>query len=169
MSLTTQAEWVSHEKTIHMPEELWICCPRTGESLEDCPFCAQKNPSPAHLRSHNYFSCQNKILSDRTFDRKDYFLQHVAQEHNVSDGQKPLRLTQLVEAWRRPLAPGQGHQALHCGFCGLTFSTYAERIEHVTGHFMKGTNMVPWWSERISHHVPPLPAKGGLNSLNNNP
>lgn len=140
-----------------------MCCPRTGESLEHCPFCTQTNPSPAHLEEHNYYSCQNKLLSERTFDRKDTFLQHIAQEHNVSAGQKPLRLTQLVEAWRHPLTLKQGHQALHCGFCGLTFSTYVERTEHVAGHFMKGTDMVSWWSERKSHHVMP-PAKGGHNN-----
>ncbi|KAL5391611.1 hypothetical protein PMIN03_003195 [Paraphaeosphaeria minitans] len=156
------AEWVGHEKNFHMPEELWVCCPRTGESLGHCPFCRQSNPSPAHLKDHNYFSCQNTLLSERTFDRKDYFLQHVAQQHNVSAGQKPLRLTQLVEDWRRPLLLRHGHQALHCGFCGLTFPTYSERTEHVTGHFMRGTDIVSWWSERKSHHVPP-PAKGGQN------
>ncbi|KAL5385323.1 hypothetical protein DPSP01_004783 [Paraphaeosphaeria sporulosa] len=156
-----RAEWMGHEKNIHMPEELWVCCPRTEVRLEHCPFCTQSNPSPAHLKDHNYYSCQNKLLSERTFDRKDYFLQHVAQEHNVSAGQKPLRLTQLVEAWKRPLPLTQGHQALHCGFCGLTFSTYAERTEHVNSHFMRGADMVSWWNERKSHHVMP-PAKGGL-------
>lgn len=138
-----------------MPEELWVCCPRIGESLEQCPFCAQNNPSSSHLDDHNYFTCLKKSLSERTFDRKDHFLQHIAQEHNVSAGQKPLRLTQLAEAWRRPLPLKEGHQALHCGFCGQRFSTYAERTDHVTGHFMKGIDMMSWWSERISHPVMP--------------
>jgi hypothetical protein len=154
---------VSHEKNVHMPEELWVCCPRTGETPEHCPFCTQDNPSPTHLQVHNYFSCQNKLLSERTFDRKDYFLQHIAQEHNVSAAQKPLRLTQLVEAWRRPLPLKQRHEALHCGFCGLTFSTYAERTEHVTSHFMKGIDIMSWWSGRQSHDVT-RPAKAAQNS-----
>lgn len=138
-----------------MPEELWVCCPRTGELPKRCPFCAKSNPSPSHLADHNYGSCQNKPLSERTFDRKDYFLQHIAQEHKVSPGQKPIRLTELSEAWRHPLPLKKGHQALHCGFCGLTFPTYKERTEHVTGHFMSGADMMSWWSARLSHEVTP--------------
>ncbi|KAJ4287360.1 homeodomain mating type protein alpha2 [Kalmusia sp. IMI 367209] len=114
----SRAEWMSHEKNIHMPEELWP-------------------------------------LSERTFDRKDHFLQHISQEHKVSPGQKPLRLTELLEAWRHPLPLKQGHQALHCGFCGLTFPTYRERTEHVTGHFMSGVDMMSWWNARLSHEITP--------------
>ncbi|KAF9735987.1 C2H2 type zinc finger domain-containing protein [Paraphaeosphaeria minitans] len=132
-----------------------------------CTFCQKKFHNGAEWVGHekNFHMPEelwNTLLSERTFDRKDYFLQHVAQQHNVSAGQKPLRLTQLVEDWRRPLLLRHGHQALHCGFCGLTFPTYSERTEHVTGHFMRGTDIVSWWSERKSHHVPP-PAKGGQN------
>lgn len=149
----SRLEWMRHEQTIHMPEELWVCCPRTGEFPERCPFCARSNPSPSHLADHNYLSCQAKPLSERTFSRKDFFLQHISQEHKVSPGQKPLRLTELLEAWRHPLPLKKGHQALHCGFCGLTFDTYKERTEHVAGHFMAGLDMMSWWSTRISHEV----------------
>lgn len=66
----SRLEWMRHEHTIHMPEELWICCPRTGEYPDRCPFCEKANPSPAHLADHNYLSCQGKPLSERTFGRK---------------------------------------------------------------------------------------------------
>jgi len=149
----SQTEWMNHEKTIHIPDELWVCCPRTGEFPGRCPFCEKSKPSPSHLADHNYLSCQAKPLSERTFSRKDHFLQHISQEHKVSPGQKPLRLTELLEAWRHPLPLKQGHQALHCGFCGLTFPTYQERTEHVAGHFAKGLDMMSWWAARLSHEV----------------
>lgn len=66
----SRLEWMRHEQTIHMPEELWICCPRTGEFPDRCPFCEKANPSPSHLADHNYLSCQGKPLSERTFGRK---------------------------------------------------------------------------------------------------
>lgn len=162
----SRMEWMRHEQTIHMPEELWVCCPRTGEFPDRCPFCAKNNPSPAHLADHNYLSCQEKPLSERTFSRKDHFLQHISQVHKVSPGQKPLRLTELLEAWRHPLPLKQGHQALHCGFCGQTFETYKERTEHVGAHFMEGLDMMSWWNARVSHDIPhPKP----IEAMHRNP
>jgi hypothetical protein len=156
----SRLEWMRHEQTIHMPEELWVCCPRTGEFPERCPFCAKSNPSPSHLADHNYFSCQKKSLSERTFNRQDHFLQHVSQVHKVSPRQKPLRLTELLAAWRHPLPLKKGHQALHCGFCGLTFLSYKERTEHVGKHFLEGLDMMSWWNERVSHDIPhPKPSE----------
>lgn len=136
-----------------MPEELWICCPPLSESLDRCPFCAQSSPSSLHLKTHNYMTCSEKPLSERTFNRKDHFLQHLAQHHNVRDSEKPFRLTELSEAWRHPLTLNQGHLALHCGFCGLVFPSYQERTEHISRHFMKGADMMSWWNERVSHAI----------------
>lgn len=156
----SRLEWMRHEQTIHMPEELWVCCPRTGEFPERCPFCAKSNPSPSHLADHNYLSCQEKSLSERTFSRQDHFLQHISQVHKVSPGQKPLRLTELLTAWRHPLPLKSGHQALHCGFCGRTFKSYKERTEHVAKHFMEGLDMMSWWNDRVSHDIPhPKPSE----------
>jgi hypothetical protein len=148
-----QLEWMRHEQTFHMPEELWVCCPRTGEFPGRCPFCAKNDPSPSHLADHNYLSCQERPLSERTFSRKDLFLQHVANEHSISQRQKPARLAELLDAWRHPSPLKQGHQALHCGFCGLDFDTYNDRTEHIAGHFMAGVDMMSWWTTRISHEV----------------
>ncbi|PVI08091.1 hypothetical protein DM02DRAFT_648154 [Periconia macrospinosa] len=149
----SQTEWMKHEQTIHMPAELWVCCPRTGDFPRRCPFCAKKDPSPSHLADHNYLTCQSKPLSERTFSQQDYFLQHVNQEHKVSPDQKPLRLSELLEAWRHPLPVKFGHQALHCGFCGQLFSTYRERTDHVAAHFIAGLDMMSWWPGRISHEI----------------
>jgi hypothetical protein len=78
-------------------------------------------------------------------------LQHVSQEHKVSPRQKPARLMELEDAWRQPLPLGEGHQALHCGFCGSRFPTYQERTVHVGRHFAEGMDMMSWWKERITH------------------
>lgn len=148
-----QLEWMRHEQTYHMPEELWVCCPRTGEFPSRCPFCAKSDPSPSHLADHNYLSCQERPLSERTFSHKDFFLQHVSHEHKIGLGEKPARLAELLEAWRHPVPLKQGHQALHCGFCGLDFATYNDRTEHVAGHFQAGLDMMSWWTARISHEI----------------
>ncbi|CAI6282370.1 unnamed protein product [Periconia digitata] len=163
-------DWMKHEQSVHMPAELWICCPRTGDFPERCPFCAKKDPSPSHLADHNYLACQSKPLSERTFAQQDAFLQHINQEHKVSPDQKPLRLSELLEAWRHPLPLKFGHQALHCGFCGQVFPTYRERTEHVATHFTAGLDMMSWWTGRINQEItghdgnyasPELPHKCG--------
>jgi hypothetical protein len=151
--LHSQAEWLRHERSVHMPEELWMCCPRTGEFPKRCPFCEKTHPSPAHLADHNYITCQEKSLSERTFARKDQFLQHVSQLHKVSPAQKPARLAELENAWRHPLPDDISRQALHCGFCGEDFNTYQERTIHVARHFAEGADMMSWWRDRVSHKV----------------
>lgn len=138
----SRVEWLRHERTIHMPEELWVCCPRTGTFPQRCPFCEKVHPSPAHLADHNYLACQKKPLSERTFGRRDHFLQHISQTHRVRPEQKPARLTELEHVWRHPLPSQIGYQALHCGFCGVNFATYQERTTHVERHFEDGADMM---------------------------
>ncbi|PSN69606.1 hypothetical protein BS50DRAFT_291692 [Corynespora cassiicola Philippines] len=151
----SRLEWTHHEQTIHLPRELWICCPRTGQFPERCPFCERSRPSPSHLADHQYISCQEKPLSQRTFDRQDYFLQHISHVHRVSPSQKPQRLAELAEAWKTPILLREGDRALHCGFCGLNFGTYTERTEHVGRHFDEGLDMMSWWAGRVSHEIAP--------------
>jgi hypothetical protein len=146
-------EWLRHERTVHVPEQTWVCCPRTGAFPLRCPFCEKVRPSPAHLADHNYLSCQKNPVSERTFARKDHFLQHIARIHKISPEQKPACLTELENAWRHPLPIQIGHQALHCGFCGATFATYEERTSHVDRHFTEGADMMSWWKDRISHEM----------------
>lgn len=147
----SHVEWLKHERTIHMPEGLWICCPRTGEFPKKCPFCEKGHPSPAHLADHIYLSCQEKPLTERTFKQKDRFLQHVSLVHRMNPEQKPARLTELEHAWRQRLPPPLERQALHCGFCGELFATYEERTIHVGHHFTEGTDMMSWWKDRAGH------------------
>ncbi|KAF2750880.1 hypothetical protein M011DRAFT_186452 [Sporormia fimetaria CBS 119925] len=162
----TKVDWMRHEQTAHMPEELWVCCPRTGEFPDRCPFCAKSHPSPSHLADHNYISCQEKPLSERTFSQQDSFLQHISLVHKVTPGQKPLRMTELLAAWRQTSPLRTDHQALHCGFCGKVFRTYNERTEHVSNHFLRGSDMISWWNERLSHEVPdPKPSEAMRRNL----
>lgn len=149
----SRAEWVRHERIVHMPEELWVCCPRTGKFPTRCPFCDKGNPSPAHLADHDYISCQAKPVSERTFDRSDHFLQHISQVHRVPPEQKPSCLSALQDAWKTPTSVRSGHPALHCGFCGANFRTYQDRTRHVGRHFLNSEDVACWWESRISHDI----------------
>ncbi|KAF2035876.1 hypothetical protein EK21DRAFT_84270 [Setomelanomma holmii] len=148
-----RAEWIEHEHIVHMPEEFWVCCPRTGKFPKRCPFCDKISPSPAHLADHNYLACQQTPLSERTFDRSDHFLQHISQVHKVPPSQKPARLATLEDDWKTPMSIRDGHPALRCGFCGAKFKTYHDRTTHVGRHFSKGEDMASWWKERAYHDV----------------
>jgi len=149
--LNNRNEWLRHESAVHIQEELWVCCPRTGRFPTRCPFCEKRSPSPAHLADHNYLSCQEKPLSERSFGNRDQFLQHISQMHRIDAGQKPARLTELLDAWRQPLPINIDLKALHCGFCGIISKSYQERTAHVGRHFSEGADMMSWWSDRISH------------------
>ncbi|KAH7087016.1 hypothetical protein FB567DRAFT_57073 [Paraphoma chrysanthemicola] len=154
----SQDKWTKHEQVMHsIPEEYWICCPRTGKLPKRCPFCDESNPSPAHLADHDYISCQARPLPERTFHQRDHFFQHIAQVHKIPPEQKPYRLMELADAWRSQTSLRTGHAALHCGFCGQIFPTYRDRTRHVSRHFSDGVNVTCWWKDRVSHdEQPPL-------------
>ena len=148
-----QEEWENHERMTHLPEDIWVCCPDVGDDPNICPFCEEINPTPLHLAYHNYQSCRSKSLYVRTFGRKDDLLQHVSQIHKVDPYHGAARLTEIGRAWRSPSLLKECHEALHCGFCGLTLASYQDRTEHVSRHFLEGADMNTWWKDRVSHDV----------------
>ncbi|KAH7076818.1 hypothetical protein BKA63DRAFT_290781 [Paraphoma chrysanthemicola] len=152
----SQDKWTKHEQVMHnIPEEYWVCCPRTGNFPKRCPFCDKSSPSPAHLADHDYISCQARPLQERTFDQSDRFFQHIAQVHKIPPEQKPYRLLELEDAWRSETTVRTGHAALHCGFCGKIFPTYRDRTIHISRHFSDGVAIPCWWKDRISHDEQP--------------
>lgn len=146
-----QTSWAQHEETVHLPEDLWICCPDTEGSPRCCPFCEELTPTLLHLAYHNYQFCRSKSLFERTFGRKDDFLQHVSHVHKVSPVKDSARLIELGKSWRSPSLLKECPEALHCGFCGLVCASYQARTDHVSRHFFAGVDMIIWWKDRIRH------------------
>ncbi|KAL1851513.1 hypothetical protein Plec18167_008706 [Paecilomyces lecythidis] len=136
-SFPAKYDWQRHEKSLHLALDKWTCAPeggrifRNGQAL--CAFCRALNPSDDHLESHNYSSCQEKTLQERTFYRKDHLNQHLRLMHNV-------KFDTSMESWKSATTELKSR----CGFCSAQFSTWKERIDHLAAHFKNGADMRQW-------------------------
>lgn len=136
-SFATKYDWQRHEKTLHLALDQWICSPHGGIIRADgqsiCAFCRHPNPTEDHLESHDYSTCQEKTIQERTFYRKDHLNQHLRLMHNVSLGA-------WMESWKSTISEMKSR----CGFCSATLQTWKERVDHIAGHFKAGTEMTEW-------------------------
>ncbi|PSN67752.1 hypothetical protein BS50DRAFT_522498 [Corynespora cassiicola Philippines] len=167
----TKYEWIRHEDSVHALRTTWICCDTKHSPLQTCPFCGQANPDEYHLASHRYQQCRDKPESQRTFYRRDHFIQHLHHVHFANVKHPSARLgcqarlmaseghnfgcKELAMKWRRFGAPMKADDPmLHCGFCGKRSRNWSDRCEHVAGHFIAGqVDRSTWWSERLENHL----------------
>ncbi|QYS95173.1 C2H2 transcriptional regulator [Trichoderma simmonsii] len=148
-SFKKKYDWVRHERSIHLPGlDSWICkvpLPeeqshlvwRVNHSEPECIFCGQASPTEEHLQAHEFQSCAERPVSERTFTRKDHLWQHLHKFHRCRkwDGWKPnLHLLQHR----------QDKYESVCGFCQLKMHSWDERVQHLASHFRRGTTMVEW-------------------------
>ncbi|KAL5116905.1 homeodomain mating type protein alpha2 [Pleosporales sp. CAS-2024a] len=167
----TKYEWVRHEDSVHALRTTWICCDTKMAPLQSCPFCGQMHPDEAHLASHKYQQCLHKPESQRTFYRRDHFVQHLHHVHFANTKHPSVRVgcqTQLLATeghhfgckdlamrWRRFGAPmKRDDPMLRCGFCGKRSRDWSERCEHVAQHLTtREHDRSIWWPERKENHL----------------
>lgn len=167
----TKYEWIRHEDSVHALRTTWICCDTKNAPLLSCPFCGQMHPDNAHMATHKYNQCRNKPESQRTFYRRDHFVQHLHHVHFANAKHPSVRVgcqahlmtteghkfgcKDLAINWRRFGAPmKQGDPTLHCGFCGKKSKDWPERCEHIAEHLIaRELDRAAWWPERMENHL----------------
>jgi hypothetical protein len=167
----TKYEWIRHEDSVHALRTTWICCDTKSALLETCPFCGQLHPDDAHMAGHKYQQCWNKPESQRTFYRRDHFVQHLHHVHFANTKHPSVRVgcqarlmateghnfgcKELALKWRRFGAPmKQDDPMLHCGMCGKKSKDWSERCEHVAEHLIaREHDRSVWWPERKENHL----------------
>jgi hypothetical protein len=166
----TKYEWIRHEDSVHALRTTWVCCDTKQESLHSCPFCGEMEPDENHMAAHRYHQCKSKPESQRTFYRRDHFIQHLHHVHcsNIKHPSVSLgcqtRLTieqhgygckELSMKWRRFGAPMKAEDPmLHCGFCGKKTKDWNERCDHVSEHLIAGgLGRSAWWNKRLENHL----------------
>ncbi|KAL1962553.1 hypothetical protein VTN77DRAFT_9428 [Rasamsonia byssochlamydoides] len=137
-SFPAKYDWQRHEKSLHLALEKWTCAPQggivtTNDKKRLCVFCRAPNPDDDHMESHNYSSCQEKTVQERTFYRKDHLNQHLRLMHNA-------RFGPWMENWRSTTTEIKSR----CGFCSATFTTWKDRVDHLAAHFKNGADMAQW-------------------------
>lgn len=139
-SFATKYDWQRHEKSLHLALDKWTCSPHGGvvnmDGTNRCVFCLAADPDIDHLESHNYSFCQEKMPQERTFYRKDHLNQHLRLMHNV-------KYHASMDKWRSSTTEVKSR----CGFCGTTFTTWKDRVDHLAAHFKNGADMSQWQSD----------------------
>jgi hypothetical protein len=167
----TKYEWIRHEDSVHALRTTWICCDTKTTPLDSCPFCGQAHPDDAHMAGHKYQQCRSKPESQRTFYRRDHFVQHLHHVHFANAKHPSVRVgcqarlmaaegnnfgcKDLAMKWRRFGAPmKRDDPMLHCGFCGKKSKDWSERCEHVAEHLIaRELDRSVWWGERKENHM----------------
>lgn len=192
-------DWTRHEKSLHLSLEKWICAPQ-GPVVQDpttgqprCAYCDEADPSAAHLETHNHRQCAEKGVDARTFFRKDHLRQHLRLLHGLgcsaagspksssaaddsttatTTATKSLPLPPAMDTWRATIVSVNSR----CGFCAQRFSTWQERVDHLTAHFKAGARMRDWKGCRgldpavaaqVTNAMPPYLI--GMESISPNP
>jgi hypothetical protein len=136
-SFPAKYDWQRHEKSLHIALDKWTCALQgavlslCGELY--CTFCRAKNPDNEHMESHNFSACQEKTIQERTFYRKDHLTQHLRLMHNAK-----------FDPWMEHWKSGTADIKSRCGFCGSTFTTWKDRVDHIAMHFKNGADMSQW-------------------------
>ncbi|KAJ5458590.1 hypothetical protein N7475_009978 [Penicillium sp. IBT 31633x] len=156
-SFPAKYDWQRHEKSMHLILDKWTCSPHGGSIEENgiplCVFCLAANPDGEHLETHNFISCQEKTVQERTFYRKDHLNQHLRLMHNA-------KFLPSMEKWQSSITDIKSR----CGFCGSIFQTWKDRVDHLAGHFKNGASMAQWQGDwgfdpqiqaRIENAIPP--------------
>jgi hypothetical protein len=115
----------------HYPQARFMCCecPLAHAQLDAngnpiCEFCNAFCLNSGLLRAH-YLHCADAKNLGKTFSRKDHFIQHLREEHNIFND------AQYVFTSRYPVASNWPRQ---CSRCSKTFQTWEERMKHLAEH-----------------------------------
>lgn len=136
----TKHDWQRHEKSLHLSLERWICCPDgptqfcADDGHKRCVFCGLPNPPIDHAEVHNYSSCADRALEERTFYRKDHLRQHLNLVHDVKFQSFSMDSWQVTTPEIRS----------RCGFCGIVLDSWGIRVDHLAEHFKGGKSMADW-------------------------
>lgn len=155
----TKYDWQRHEKSLHLSLEEWVCSSSGSTALHQekgvvCVYCGEISPDQAHLNAHNYGTCLERPLEERTFYRKDHLRQHLKLVHSASYSHWPM------EQWKVAIKEIRSR----CGFCGIFLDTWSRRVDHLGEHFKSGSTMEFWegnWGfdaqvmEMVDNALPP--------------
>ncbi|KAH6716327.1 hypothetical protein BKA61DRAFT_642873 [Leptodontidium sp. MPI-SDFR-AT-0119] len=167
----TKHDWQRHEKSLHLSLEQWVCSPNGPTQYcadyndNQCVYCGLLNLPFDHAEVHNYSSCAERSLEERTFYRKDHLRQHLNLVHDVKFQSFSM------ETWK--VATPEIRSC--CGFCGIMMDSWTFRVDHLAEHFKGGKSMADWkgdWGfepqvlDIIENGMPPYLIHDERNSMN---
>jgi Homeobox KN domain len=144
-------DWIRHEQSVHVPFlETYTCEDpsvshhlqslqvwRLNKSSPECTLCGQPSPDTLHFESHDFTSCSERHVSERSFTRKDHLWQHLHKFHRC---RKWEGWSLDLDIWRCR----QDQIQSRCGFCNYNMDSWAQRMKHLAEHFKQGARTEEW-------------------------
>jgi hypothetical protein len=127
----------------HWPQGRFLCLqcvdhttPTLSSGEPICKFCLIPLSSlGSDMRSH-YVKCESARKVVTTFNRKDHIIDHLRKDHGMSN------MNDTIDSWKYSINSNWPRQ---CGFCGVNFLTWTERMIHLkVEHFDKGADISTW-------------------------
>jgi hypothetical protein len=139
-------DWKRHEETEkHWPQARYMCleCPTSSMSLTTigphlCKYCGVMVLQGGEGARQHYLHCQSARQDGTTYVRKDHLTCHLREEHNMIDE----RAKSTASAGRYTITNTKWPR--ECGFCGVSFGTWDERMEHIAEHYQNGKTILKW-------------------------
>lgn len=129
-------EWARHEEAKHYCPYFWVCCldePQSDGTLGRCFICETEEIDCAHYVDKHFFtSCSGKNHELRRFLREDQLAQHIKGTHLKDSSGKKIPKA-LLAAWK-VFNPSLSRDALYCGFCIESFTSWKDRQDHLWNH-----------------------------------
>jgi hypothetical protein len=143
-------EWERHEEAIHYRPYRWVCCANQTQVTgpRNCGHYFAQDTSLLHGANKLFGSCTRKPEAEHTFFRQDQLLPHIKRHLRSLTIKNCVDIPYLVKAWK-PDNPAMEAYALRCGFCGVSFSTWHDRTQHVFHHYLDTICKSAWWPERL--------------------
>jgi hypothetical protein len=135
-----QGDWERHEaKEKHWPQEQFMClqCNIPTSDLEGnpmCRYCSFPFSILGDARTH-YLQCGFAREGAKTFRRKDHLCEHLRKDHGLTD------MSERAKGWSFPI---YSEWPRECGFCGIFFDTWEQRMIHIGCHYQNGAQRLSW-------------------------
>ena len=138
------SDWKKHEKE---HDTSYVCMLKGPKEATlqgtQCAFCGIPNPSDVHLLEHNTQACLQGPPDSFSSKRRHELVNHLKKIHSVhikSQGEA------IAVRWKHTVEK----QAWSCGFCGITFVTFNDRLSHIaTNHFELGQTIDQWDTTKV--------------------
>jgi len=140
------ADYKRHESgEKHWPQERFMCLECVDHSFSainhgpSCTFCRVPfsalgtNIPPQYVQSR--VQCQTARREITTFSRKDHLILHLRKDHNMPS------MNDTIDTWKFGIESNWPRQ---CGFCGVRFRTWNERMNHLKREFEAGKDLSKW-------------------------
>ena len=158
-TFTTKKDWARHEE-LAFPQKGWVCL--VGRTVTNangttiCSYCPNEQPVLQSNDQHFHSTHSNSLEHCRSghnkargggFYRYQHFVQHFKKIHPGLDPK--------VFAEQCHFEVENSQFPRNCGFCSATFTTWRNRIDHISEHFeFGGLDMRSWDKEDESTKNP---------------